>query len=58
MKGWIIIAGVRRIKKKGNTKFCSKTMCTHSKWENKQTLKNEITPISKKLLGILFNLKT
>ena len=25
--------------KKGLTKFCSKTMCTHSKWENEQTLK-------------------
>ena len=29
-KGWIIIALVRRIKKKGKTKFCLKTMCTQN----------------------------
>ena len=25
--------------KKGKTKFCSKTMCTHSMWANEHTLK-------------------
>ena len=25
--------------KKGKTKFCSKTVCTHRKWANEQTLK-------------------
>ena len=30
---------MRRIKKKGKAKFCSKAMCTHSKWPNEQTLK-------------------
>ena len=28
--------------KKGKKKFCSKTMCTHSKWANEQTLKTEL----------------
>ena len=28
VKGWIIIAHARRIKKKGKTKLCLKTMCT------------------------------
>ena len=42
VKGWRIIVRVRKIKKKGKTKFCSKTMCTFSKWANKQTLKTEL----------------
>ena len=31
--------GGEKVKKRGKTKFCSKTMCTHSKWANEQTLK-------------------
>ena len=42
MKGWRIIAQVRKDKKKGKTKFCSKTMCTHNKWANEQTLITEL----------------
>ena len=34
VKGWRITARVRKEKKKGKTKFCSKTICTHSKWAN------------------------
>ena len=29
-------------KKKGMMKFRSKTMCTHSKWENEQAIKTEL----------------
>ena len=29
-------------KGKKKTKFCSKTMCTHSKWANEQALKTEL----------------
>ena len=28
--------------KKGMSKYCSKTMCTQSKWANKQTLQTEL----------------
>ena len=31
-------------KKKGKTKFHSKTVCTQSKWANEQTLKTELLP--------------
>ena len=30
-------------KKKGKTKYLSKTMCTHSKWAKEQTLKTEFS---------------
>ena len=33
---------VRKIKKRGKTKYSSKTMCTHSKWANEQTLKTHL----------------
>ena len=41
MKGWRL-TGKKGIKKKGMTKFGSKTVCTHSKGANEQTLKPEL----------------
>ena len=37
MKGWRRTVRVRKEKKEGKTKIHSNTMCTHSKWANKQT---------------------
>ena len=42
MKGWRITARGRKGNKEGEDKICSKTMCTHSKWANEQTLKTEL----------------
>ena len=42
MNEWSITVQVRMLKKKGMLKFRSKTMCTHSKWANEQTLKTEL----------------
>ena len=44
---------------KGNTKFCSKVMCTHSKWANEQTLKKELhIPIYLSVHLIILNSKS
>ena len=42
VKGWIVTEQVRRDKKERKETFCSKTMCTHSKWANEQILKTEL----------------
>ena len=44
---------VRKTRKKGMSKYCVKTMCTHSKWANEQMLKTELRLTYMLLLRIL-----
>ena len=42
--GWRSILSERRIKKKGMAKYASKSICTHSKGANKQSIQTELCP--------------
>ena len=51
-----IITKEKGNKRKGYPKYCSKTMCTHSKWANEQMLKTElgILPVPNDKLSYIF----
>ena len=50
--GWRLATHDRKEKKKGLVKICSKSMCTHNKGANEQTLKTELPKFHKCLFPV------